>query len=122
MQHFIATFGYPAIFVLMVAESACIPIPSELTMLFGGALANASFAEAGRMSAMTVSGFEIANVQLGGDFTVASVLRLGPFAAATLGDYSTASFAANGARTAGGIEDQALHSWFMIGLRGQYDL
>jgi membrane protein DedA with SNARE-associated domain len=44
VQHLIATYGYPAIFVLMVAESACIPIPSELTMLFGGALANATFA------------------------------------------------------------------------------
>jgi len=39
MQHFIATYGYAAIFVLMVAESACIPIPSELIMTFGGALA-----------------------------------------------------------------------------------
>lgn len=39
MQHFIATYGYWAIFVLMLAESACIPVPSELTMLFGGALA-----------------------------------------------------------------------------------
>lgn len=39
MQHFIATYGYLAIFVLMVAESACIPIPSELIMTFGGALA-----------------------------------------------------------------------------------
>lgn len=39
MQHFIATYGYTAIFVLMVAESACIPIPSELIMTFGGALA-----------------------------------------------------------------------------------
>jgi membrane protein DedA with SNARE-associated domain len=36
-------FGYVAFFVLMVAESACIPIPSEATMLFGGALANATF-------------------------------------------------------------------------------
>src|SRR5256886_6758133 len=27
----------------MVLESACIPIPSEVTMLFGGALANATF-------------------------------------------------------------------------------
>jgi membrane protein DedA with SNARE-associated domain len=35
--------GYLAIFVLMVLESACIPIPSEVTMLFGGALANAAF-------------------------------------------------------------------------------
>jgi membrane protein DedA with SNARE-associated domain len=39
LQHFIATYGYAAIFVLMVAESACIPIPSELIMTFGGALA-----------------------------------------------------------------------------------
>jgi membrane protein DedA with SNARE-associated domain len=39
MQHFIATYGYLAIFVLMLAESACIPVPSELIMTFGGALA-----------------------------------------------------------------------------------
>jgi membrane protein DedA with SNARE-associated domain len=42
----IRDFGYLAIFVLMVLESACIPIPSEVTMLFGGALANAAFFEA----------------------------------------------------------------------------
>ena len=29
----IATYGYLAIFALMVLESACIPIPSEVTML-----------------------------------------------------------------------------------------
>ncbi len=39
MQHLIATFGYGAIFLLMAAESACIPVPSELMMTFGGALA-----------------------------------------------------------------------------------
>jgi membrane protein DedA with SNARE-associated domain len=39
VQSFIANYGYLAIFVLMLAESACVPIPSELIMLFGGALA-----------------------------------------------------------------------------------
>ena len=39
MQQFIANYGYLAIFVLMLAESACIPVPSELIMTFGGALA-----------------------------------------------------------------------------------
>ena len=39
MQHFIATYGYLAVFILMVAESACIPVPSELIMPLGGALA-----------------------------------------------------------------------------------
>ena len=39
--HFVRDAGLPAIFVLMVAESACIPIPSEATMLFAGfAVAN----------------------------------------------------------------------------------
>jgi len=32
--------GYAAIFFLMVLESACIPIPSEVTMPVGGLLAS----------------------------------------------------------------------------------
>ena len=39
----IARYGYVAIFVLMLLESACVPIPSEVTMLFGGALVSAPF-------------------------------------------------------------------------------
>jgi membrane protein DedA with SNARE-associated domain len=38
VQQFISSYGYLAIFILMLAESACIPVPSELTMLFAGAL------------------------------------------------------------------------------------
>ena len=54
LHHFIVTtvgdYGYLAVFVLMVLESACIPIPSEVTMLFGGALATAGFAAPGKSS------------------------------------------------------------------------
>ena len=39
----IAKYGYAAIFLLMVLESACVPIPSEVTMLFAGALVSAPF-------------------------------------------------------------------------------
>jgi membrane protein DedA with SNARE-associated domain len=39
MEHLISSVGYAAVFLLMVAESACIPLPSELTMPFAGALA-----------------------------------------------------------------------------------
>jgi len=39
VQHLIIQYGYVAVFLLMLAESACIPIPSEVIMLFGGALA-----------------------------------------------------------------------------------
>ena len=42
LQEFITTaigdHGLLAIFVLMLLESACVPIPSEVTMLFGGAM------------------------------------------------------------------------------------
>jgi membrane protein DedA with SNARE-associated domain len=42
LEHFITDslgqYGYQAVFVLMVAESALIPIPSEVTMVFGGFL------------------------------------------------------------------------------------
>ncbi len=43
----IGDHGLLAIFVLMLLESACVPIPSEVTMLFGGALTTAAFAGAG---------------------------------------------------------------------------
>lgn len=36
--HFISTLGYFGIFLLMLLESACIPIPSEVTMPFAGSL------------------------------------------------------------------------------------
>lgn len=44
----VARYGYLAVFVLMVLESACVPIPSEVTMPFGGALASAAFVGQGR--------------------------------------------------------------------------
>lgn len=44
----IVRYGYLAIFVLMLLESAAVPIPSEVTMLFGGALASAAFVGEGR--------------------------------------------------------------------------
>jgi membrane protein DedA with SNARE-associated domain len=43
----VTSSGYAAVFVLMLLESACVPIPSEITMLVGGALTTAAFAGAG---------------------------------------------------------------------------
>lgn len=36
MEHWVEDYGYAAIFFLMLLESACIPFPSEVTMLVGG--------------------------------------------------------------------------------------
>src|SRR5579871_6801993 len=46
VQHFITTYSYLAVFLLMLAESACIPIPSELIMPLGGAVAAGAVAGA----------------------------------------------------------------------------
>jgi membrane protein DedA with SNARE-associated domain len=46
VQHFITQYGYLAVFLLMLAESACIPVPSEVIMLFGGALSAGAVAGA----------------------------------------------------------------------------
>jgi membrane protein DedA with SNARE-associated domain len=62
MQAFIAHYGYIAIFVLMLAESACIPVPSELTMLFGGALAAGAVAGAHLNLALVVTAGVAGNV------------------------------------------------------------
>ncbi|MHB8293874.1 MAG: DedA family protein [Acidimicrobiales bacterium] len=39
LDHLVRVAGYPAILVLMIAESALVPVPSEVIMLVGGALA-----------------------------------------------------------------------------------
>jgi membrane protein DedA with SNARE-associated domain len=39
VQHFISSYGYLAILLLMTAEAARMPVPSEFTMPLGGALA-----------------------------------------------------------------------------------
>ncbi len=48
MEHFltdvVARHGYVAVFLLMAVGSACVPVPSEIVMLFGGALASSGFA------------------------------------------------------------------------------
>jgi membrane protein DedA with SNARE-associated domain len=45
LTHTVAANGYAAVFLLMAVGSACIPIPSEIVMVFGGALASAGFAQ-----------------------------------------------------------------------------
>ena len=41
----VSNYSYLGIFVLMLLGSACVPIPSEIVMAFGGALASETFAD-----------------------------------------------------------------------------
>ena len=47
MQHFIGSWGYAAVFVFTVLEAACIPVPSEITLGLGGALAGGAIVTGG---------------------------------------------------------------------------
>jgi membrane protein DedA with SNARE-associated domain len=40
IEHWVAHYGYAAVFVLMLVDAACIPFPSEVTMLVGGLYAS----------------------------------------------------------------------------------
>jgi membrane protein DedA with SNARE-associated domain len=52
---FVKSGGLPAIFVLMTLESACIPIPSEATMLFAGfAVADAAAAPGHHLTLLAI--------------------------------------------------------------------
>jgi membrane protein DedA with SNARE-associated domain len=59
--HFVRDAGYPAIFLLMLLESACIPIPSEATMLFAG-FAVADPGVSGAHHHLTILGITVAGV------------------------------------------------------------
>jgi len=56
LQHLVTTWGYVGIFVLMLAESACIPIPSEVTMPVGGFLASSGRLDLWLVGLMGVAG------------------------------------------------------------------
>ena len=100
MQHFIGTYGYFAIFILMVAESACIPIPSELTMPLGGALA------AGAVPGVHLSLALVIAVGVGGNV-------VGSYIAWAVGRYSGQSAWRRLARFVGGDDGMArAQRWF----------
>jgi hypothetical protein len=75
---------------------------------------------------VTYHGFEFLNVQGGVDFPVSDSAAFGPFIAATLASYRTASLSCTGSGcgdeewTGAGIDETALHSWVYIGVRGTF--
>lgn len=79
MLHFVAQNGYVAIFLLMLAESACIPVPSELVMPLGGALAAGAVAGSHPNLAMVIVVGTLGNVA--GSYLAWAVGRYGAEAA-----------------------------------------
>jgi membrane protein DedA with SNARE-associated domain len=93
IQTFVSGHGLQAVFVLMVFESACIPVPSEVTMIYAGYLVSQ-----GRMSfAAAVAVGSAANL-------------VGSWIAWAAGAYGLEGYLVRGARTRRHVE--AAHRWF----------
>lgn len=60
-SHFVKEAGLPGIFALMAASSACIPIPSEVVMLFAG-FAVADPGQSGSEHHLTMTGIVLAGL------------------------------------------------------------
>lgn len=61
ISHLVREGGLPVIFVLMALSSACIPIPSEVVMLFGG-FAVADPSQSGSTHHLTMTGIVLAGL------------------------------------------------------------
>jgi hypothetical protein len=71
------------------------------------------------------SGWEFVNFQGGLDFRLLNgTLGIGPFLTFAVSQYSSKSTPSdnNGGTTGSSISNQALHEWFLFGVRGDYDL
>ena len=72
---------------------------------------------------ITASGFEFVNLQFGWDFDVASTVRLGPFFAFSLAQFSNVETECTdgvACPIAPSIEDKAMHQWLFFGVRSAF--
>lgn len=67
----------------------------------------------------SLSGFELLNLQVGGDFRAAPKFAVGPFAAVSFGRYGTVT--GPGFSKDVSSSDTTFHSWMQLGVRGTYD-
>jgi len=64
-----------------------------------------------------VSGWEFANLQLGLDFALGSVVKIGPWVSFSVGQYSSGSVSGGGNFSGGDIPNKTVHEWLMGGVR-----
>jgi hypothetical protein len=68
------------------------------------------------------SGFELLNLQAGGDYRVSPQFSIGPFLQLGIGRYSNAESEQTGEPTADIPMDETFHQWLSFGVRGRFDL
>jgi len=96
-----------------------LPVDSWVGFGVGYEWLRASTSGSGYVDSETVSGFELANFQLGFNIADESKLAISPFVSVSLGDYGGISETHGPNGPLGVIE---IHSWILFGVRGVYDV
>ena len=89
---------------------------------FGYEILTISLSEASQSGDVSVSGWQFVNFQVGGDYHVTPSFGVGPFAARSLGPYSSVSESAGSNSTSNDVANKVMHEWLTLGLRGVYDI
>jgi hypothetical protein len=94
---------------------------------FGGGLGYEWLNVSESEGTLQASGLELANLQAGLDYLLGPVFSVGPFVALTAAEYSSKSVSAGstgspGSESSSQSLDKALHGWFVIGLRGTWQI
>lgn len=71
---------------------------------------------------LSLDGWEILNVQVGYDWTLGRIFRLGPYASASIAEFSSYRASSGLGSTSGSIANRAIHSWINLGIRGLLEL
>jgi hypothetical protein len=67
-------------------------------------------------------GFELLNLQLGGDYRVNEKLSVGPYVQFSMGQYTNATIDDGNESVSDSIDEKGLHEWFGFGVRGSFSL
>lgn len=65
----------------------------------------------------SLSGWEFGNLQLGLDFALGSLLRIGPWVSFSIGQYGSASGSTSGGGVSVDLQNKTIHEWIMGGVR-----
>jgi hypothetical protein len=85
--------------------------------------ANLSASVGGQSASQGASGWDYGIIQVGADYRgLLDNLGVGPLVMFGFGQYNNASQSQGGQSTSASIQNQAMHEWLTIGIRGVYDI
>jgi hypothetical protein len=85
--------------------------------------ANVNVSQGGQSGSIGVSGWDYAILQVGGDYRgLMDSLSVGPVVMFGFGQYNNESTSVNGQSNSASIQNQAMHEWLTIAIRGAYDI